>query len=389
MIEIETVDTTHLSVTDGEIAVNNLESARRNAWDCFWRQPERLEVAEYILELENFAVQFLGDLSALDRLEVLVREVGNSQSEAAHTDLIRAQAACTLHHFTKARDYLAGCTFTGRLSLAAHHLSLSIDQACGDRLEYVLKSRRETAESSGRLEDLVPLGALLADLGHFDEADDVYARALREYKDVSPFAVAWVCFQRGVLWGEVCPETQPRRAEEWYRRALRYLPSYVKVRVHLSEICLRTGDVWTAESLLLPAISSSDPEVNWRLADVLTASGRRAEAETQLAAARNGFETLLAKYLLAFADHGAEFYSAGGNDPRRALELSLINLRNRPTLRAFERAYEAAVEACEPETAANVLIAARKKWGGTRAFDLSRLAFVDDASRSGEASHVA
>lgn len=389
MIEVETVDTTYPSVTDGEIAVNNLESARRNAWNRFWRQPQRLEVAEYILELENFAVQFLGDLSALGRLGVLVRGLGGPQPDPAHTSLICAQVASTLHQFAEAKDYLAGCTFTGRLSLAAHRLSLSIDQACGDRLEYVLESRRQTAESSGRLEELVPLGALLADLGHFDEADDVYARALREYKDVSPFAVAWVCFQRGVLWGELCPETQPRRAEEWYRRALGYLPSYVKARVHLSEICLRTGDVWTAEALLLPVISSGDPEVNWRLADVLTASGRTAEAETQLAAARNGFEAVLAKYLLAFADHGSEFYSSGGNDPRRALELSMVNLKNRPTFRAFERAYKAAVEACEPKTATNVFIAAQKKWGGTQAFGLSRLAFVADASGSAEASHVA
>ena len=376
MIEIDTFDTTHPSVTDGAIAVNNLESARRNAWSRFRRQPERLEVAEYILELENFAVQFLGDMSALDRLEVLVREVGNSQSDPAHTDLIRAQVACTLHHFSDARDYLAGCTLTGRLSLAAHRLSLSIDQACGNRLEYVLESRRQTAESSGRLEDLVPLGALLADLGHFDEADKVYARALREYKDVSPFAIAWVCFQRGVLWGELCPETQPCRAREWYRRALGYLPSYVKARVHLSEIHLRDDDVWTAEALLLPVVSSGDPEVDWRLANVLTASGRTAEAEMHLATARSGFEALLTKYLLAFADHGSEFYSSSGKNPRRALELSMINLKNRPTLRAFERAYEAAIEACEPKTAADLLVAAQKRWGGTQAFALSRLALA-------------
>ena len=389
MIEIETFDTTNPSVTDGAIAVNNLESARRNAWNRFWRQPERLEVAEYILQLENFAVQFLGDLAALDRLEVLVREVGNSQSDPAHTDLICAQVACTLHHFAEARHHLAGCTFSGRLSLAAHRLSLSVDQACGDRLEYVLESRRQTAEASRHLEDLVPLGALLADLGHFDDADEVYARALREYNDVSPFAIAWVCFQRGVLWGELCPEAQPCRAEEWYRRALRCLPSYVKARVHLSEICLRTGDVWTAAALLLPVISSGDPEVNWRLSDVLIASGRTAEAEMQLATARSGFEALLTKYLRAFADHASEFYSSSGKDPRRALELSIVNLKNRPTLRAFERAYEAAVEACEPKTAADLLAAAQKTWGGTQAFKLSGLATVGDSSGSGEARHVA
>jgi hypothetical protein len=33
--------------------------------------------------------------------------------------------------------------------------------------------------------------------------------------------------------------------------------------------------------------------------------------------------------LLAFADHGAEFYSGSGNNPRRAFELASINLANR------------------------------------------------------------
>ncbi len=97
------------------------------------------------------------------------------------------------------------------------------------------------AAESGRLEDLVPLGALHADLRDFDEADRIYQRALREYRDTSPFAVAWVCFQLGVLWGELVPETQLSRAARWYRKAIEYLPCYVKARVHLAEIYLR---VW-------------------------------------------------------------------------------------------------------------------------------------------------
>ena len=83
---------------------------------------------------------------------------------------------------------------------------LSIDQACGERLEAVLVTRRANGfAESGRLEDLVPLGALLADLREFDEADRIYQRALMEYQDVSPFALAWVCFQLGALFlGRTC-----------------------------------------------------------------------------------------------------------------------------------------------------------------------------------------
>jgi tetratricopeptide (TPR) repeat protein len=141
-----------------------------------------------------------------------------------------------------------------------------------------------------------------------------------------------------MLWGELVPAPDPALAAVWYRRAIAYLPGYVKARVHLAEIYAsqdRTGD---AEALLLPALSSRDPEVNWRLADVLTAQGRFEEAERQLDAARSGFDQLLGRHLLAFADHAAEFYAGSGNDGQRALELARTNVANRPTRRAVKQA---------------------------------------------------
>ena len=168
-------------------------------------------------------------------------------------------------------------------------------------------------------------------------------------------------------------------------KAIEYLPCYVKARVHLSEIYLESGNVADAEALLIPAVSSGDPEVNWRLADVLAAMGRPTESEAQMQAARSGFETLLDKYLLAFADHGAEFYSGSGNDSRRAFELAMVNLANRPTLRAFEQAYETAIGAGETQAASELLISARKRWGGTYGFGLSELAAANHVeSQKGE-----
>jgi hypothetical protein len=99
--------------------------------------------------------------------------------------------------------------------------------------------------------------------------------------------------------------------------------------------------------------------------------GRLSDAKEQMQAARSGFEALLEKHLLAFADHGAEFYSGSGDNPSRAFELASINLANRPTLRAFEKAYETAVGADESKAASEILTAAEKRWGGTFAFTLS------------------
>jgi tetratricopeptide (TPR) repeat protein len=360
-------------LTDGEIAVNNLESARQQSWSRFWEAPQRPGVAECIVEQEQLTAQFLGDMNALDRLETLVQQLARVDPDFSRTALIHAQVASMEHRFREARSYLAQVEAAGLLAAAANRLSLSIDQACGTRLERVLEVRRQMAAESKRLEDLVPLGALLANLGEFDEADWIYQQALRSYRDISPFAVAWVCFQLGALWGELARETLSNRAAQWYRKAIEYLPCYVTARVHLAEIYAHCGRIGDAEALLSPAASSGDPEVHWRLADVMRAMGRFAGAEVQMEAARSGFEVLLGKHLLAFADHGAEFYSGSGNDAGRAFELASIDLANRPTLRAFEQAYATAVGAGKSDVASEVLSAAEKRWGDTRAFRESRL----------------
>ena len=170
------------------------------------------------------------------------------------------------------------------------------------------------------------------------------------------------------------PEPQPSRAELWYRQAIEYVPAYVKARVHLSEIYLEHSMIGEAEALLLPALVSGDPEVDWRLSDVMIAQGKALEGKAYLENAARGFEALLDKDLLAFADHGAEFYSGSGDDPGRAFELASVNLANRSTLRAFEQTYETALGAGQLQAASDILSAAKIRWGFTHAFSLSRLA---------------
>jgi len=361
------------SATNGEIAVINLKSAVQASWNRFWRDSQRPGVAELIVEQEQLSAQYLGDLGALDRLEILVNQFIRADAESSRIALVQAQFASMTHRFAEARDHVAKAELLGAPSETISRLSLSIDQACGTHLDLVLENRRRTSAESERLEDLVPLGSLLADLGEFAEADRTYRRALQVYQDVSPFAVAWVCFQLGALWGELIPEPELSRAAQWYRKAIDYLPCYVKARVHLAEIYSGCGRYEDAEALLRPAVVCGDPEVAWRLADVLNATGRVAEAEAQLNAARAGFEALLDKYLLAFADHGAEFYAGSGENPARAFELARLNLANRPTLRAFEQAYATATAADEAHAASEILAAARSRWGATTAFRLSSL----------------
>ena len=369
-------------VTDGEIAVVNLESARRRSWSRFSEDPHRPGVAELLVEQEWQVVQFLADYNALDRLEMLVLQLVYTKLAPARRALIQAHVASIGHRFEEARTQLAAAKGAGAEPELVRRLASSIDQACGVNLDELLDMRRRMAVASDSLEELLSLGALLTDLNEFTQADEVFRRALRVHSDVSPFAVALVCFQLGVLWGEAVPDRQTRVAAQWYRKAIDYVPSYTKARVHLAEIYSSCGRLEKAEALLAPVIASSDPEVRWRIADVLRAKGKAAEAEVHLQVARSRFEDLLARHLLAFADHGAEFFASSGNDPCRALELARLNAANRPTLRAFELAHAIALSADDTVAASALLDDARRHWGTATTFRSSPLA--QNAARSSE-----
>src|SRR4029079_8684354 len=119
--------------------------------------------------------------------------------DSSRAALVQAEVASTAHRFDDARGHLAQAELMGGAREAIERHSLAIDQACGAKLDNVLAARRRIATASGRLEDLVPLGALLADLDGFTEADAVYRQAFDSYSGISPFPLAWVCFQLGML----------------------------------------------------------------------------------------------------------------------------------------------------------------------------------------------
>jgi hypothetical protein len=321
----------------------------------------RDKVAEIIVEHEQLTLQFVGDVFALDRVELLAAQLGQAGAASARAMLIRAQVASMTHRFSEARKYLVQAEIGGAPTTDVDRLRLNIDQACGSNLDSVLDARRRTATETNGLEDFVALGSLLADLRDFDAADRTYKQALQAYRDVSPFPIARVFFQLGMLWGELAPEARPALAAQWYRWAIAILPMYTKARVHLAEIYSSDGSLHDAEALLRPIVIVGDPEVDWRLADILAAQGKFEESEARMKAARAGFESLLERHLLAFADHGAEFYAGSGNDSRRALQLARINADNRPTLRALEQAHNIATSADDAAAAFELLSVATRR----------------------------
>ena len=192
----------------------------------------------------------------------------------------------------------------------------------------------------------------LAAAGRFEEADLAYRAAQAHYRDASPFPLAWLAFQRGLMWAESA--NRPDLAAPLYREALRYLPSHVTAGVHLAELEASAGDLPGAvERLRALAGASGDPEPMARLAEYL-ADAEPEEAARAAAAARARYAVLLTRHRAAFLDHAAEFHSGPGGDVALGLLLARENLALRPTARAYHVAIGAARASREPGLACDL-----------------------------------
>jgi tetratricopeptide (TPR) repeat protein len=339
------------------------------------RAGDRQSTAMRTVEDERRRLRFLGDATALDRLVVLSDQVLRVRPESPETYVVAAKVAALRHRFTEAGVHLRSAQARGARDATVERMHLALQQIVGENASAVLAKRRLAAAASGALEDLVPLAAQLADLGEFEDAERSFLCALREPADDSPLVRAWISFQLGVLWSERMPAPDPERAARWYQLALDHLPPYALARAQLACVRLASGDPEGAEAVLRSPLllKSTDPRIPWQLSRALAALGHAEEARERLAAAAAGFEALLGRHELAFAEPAARFFLGSGKDPRRAFELARAHLANRPTLRAFVLAHEAAGALGDAGKAARLAALGRVRWGHTKAFALSAL----------------
>src|SRR5690606_35208397 len=153
-----------------------------------------------------------------------------------------------------------------------------------------------------------------AALGEFEAADEQFAAALATLRDVSPFPVAQLCFQRGVMWGEQA--ANPERALPHYVEAVRRLPGYVVANVHLAELEVELGQRAAALERLRAIVDRpADPEPAGFLGELLSSGAPPDPAGRALIErARAAYDGLLGRHPEAFLDHAAEFFAGPGGD---------------------------------------------------------------------------
>ena len=318
-------------LTDGSIALRNL-SAQIDALEPEVRIGRAtIETRAGLVELIMLRGLIVGRIADYERADEIADQLVRDASADAKAFVARARTRASFHRFD---DALADVNRAERLSLDAETANgerAAIFQALG-RYDDALALREEAAARRASFENVAALVGLHAERGEIEAGKRRHAQSRSCYRGVSPFPLALLDFQLGLMWmNEDCLED----ARSSFDAALRRVPAYAPARGHLAEVEAQLGEIDSAVSRLYPlANSSDDPDYAAQLARIFAEAGRDGEARhwRRLAAAR--FGELMASRPEAFADHAAEFWLAAGADPDKALRFAKMNAQVRNTPRA-------------------------------------------------------
>jgi tetratricopeptide (TPR) repeat protein len=325
-------DITQLPVTDGTIALLNLQAQIHGLKPDGTRGHATVESRVALIELLTLRGLILGHIADCQRAAAIAEQVVRDSATDRTALLARARTRAVFHRFT---DALADVDRADRLSLDAETTNrerAAIFQALG-RYDEALAIREKAADRRASFENVAALVGLYAERGESDAAERMYAESRRWYRGVSPFPLALLEFQLGLMWME---KGRWDDARTLFDAARRLVPAYAPAQGHLSEVEAELGDIEAAVARLYSlAVSSDDPDYAAQLARILGDAGRADEAQhwCRLAAAR--YDELVASHPEAFADHAAEFWLAAGANPDKALRLARMNVEVRKTPRAY------------------------------------------------------
>lgn len=319
--------------TSGRIAVANLQASIEAL------EHRRTEGAGFgdLLALSNLLFargDLLGRIADHDRAERVAIEAAASQADTAASLYIRARLAARFHRFEAAANLLDGALHDGHPARQVDVERAALLQATG-RYREALALRERFAKESATIQALGALASLLADMDRWAEAEISYAAALDADTGISPLPCGQLLFEWAV---SAMRRGELERAESLFAELDAILPQHVPARGHRAEVALARGQLDTALALITPLIEvSDDPEYRGTLAEILAARGDEDGAASEAERAAAGYDSLLARRPVAYADHAAVFFMGIGNRPLLALALAAKNwaLRDTPRSRSI------------------------------------------------------
>src|SRR5262249_42673548 len=250
-----------LTLTDGGIAVLNLH-AQIDGLEGHSTSAE----AAALIDLLIMRGLILGRISDYER----AAQIADCQIGAATTDaaayVARARTRAVFHRFTEALDDLDHADRISAQDAASQRERAAILQALGHYHE-ALVTYEAVAERGRQFERAAALAGFWADRGKTDTAQRFYLQSLSSYRGVSPFPLAQLDFQLGIMWMR---HERLKEARTCFEAAVHRVPAYAAAQGHLAEVEAELGEPEAAIARLNPlALSSDDPDYAAQLARIL------------------------------------------------------------------------------------------------------------------------
>jgi tetratricopeptide (TPR) repeat protein len=284
-----------------------------------------------LVELIALRGLMIGRIADYIRAEQIAEELVRDAPADATAWVARARMRGVFHRFSEALADLdhAEQLLMDRGTLGAERAA--IFQAVG-RYDEALALREEATKRAQNFENVAALAGLHAERGETEAAERRFAQSRACYRGVSPFPLALLEFQRGLM---RMNEGRLHQARDSLEAAQLAVPAYAPARGHLAEVEAQMGEIGSAIARLQPlAASSDDPDYAAQLANILRHAGRSDESQRWRRLAEARYDELVKHRPEAFADHAAEFWLGAGADPDKALRWATVNANVRDTPRA-------------------------------------------------------
>src|SRR5208283_1222830 len=211
-------------LTDGTIALLNLDAQIEAFEPEVRRGRASVETRAGLSELISLRGMIVGRIGDYERAEEIAEQLVRDAPTDPKSLLARARTRASFHRF---KDALADVDRAEGLSLDAETANgerAAIFQAVGRYDEsYVL--REEAAKRQASFENLGALVGLLAERGEMEAAERQYRESACRYRGVSPFPMALLDFQLGLMWKNQGRLDDARKS---FEAAWRRVPAYAQ-----------------------------------------------------------------------------------------------------------------------------------------------------------------
>ena len=252
-----------LRTTDGAIALGNLEAQIAGEERLASYGPLTVSQRAGIAELLAMRGQFLGRVADYERAEDIAEQLVRAAPTDGGAFLARAQARALFHRFGEALTDLAEAERLGLHNDRIEWLRATIFQAIG-RYDEALAIRQRLGEVHADIRSLGAEASVRADRGEIAAAEDLFIKAQRAYRDVSPFPVVWLYVQQGLMWMR---EDNLERARALFEAAYTRLPAYAAAQGNLAEVEAALGRHERSLALLRTWMQEGSLERAWALSE--------------------------------------------------------------------------------------------------------------------------